>query len=123
MKRRTSGFDLPEPLTLARCAASSWARNLPGGDYGFPEALAKRSIHTLCVDQPGAGEALRLQDIPATPISEKWGSKWFDWLETQTQVDRAREGGVEHVGAVNMSFGNNYIADWFADTLGGHAKG
>ena len=33
-----------------------------------------------------------------------------------------REGGVEHVGADNMSFGRHYIADWFADTLGGHAK-
>jgi hypothetical protein len=30
-----------------------------------------------------------------------------------------REGGVEHVGADNMSFGRDYIADWFADTLGG----
>jgi predicted alpha/beta-fold hydrolase len=30
-----------------------------------------------------------------------------------------REGGVEHVGADNMSFGREYIADWFADTLGG----
>ena len=31
-----------------------------------------------------------------------------------------REGGVEHVGADNMSFGRDYIADWFAETLGGH---
>jgi pimeloyl-ACP methyl ester carboxylesterase len=30
-----------------------------------------------------------------------------------------REGGVEHVGADNMSFGREYIADWFAETLGG----
>jgi len=30
-----------------------------------------------------------------------------------------REGGVEHVGADNMSFGCDYIADWFAKTLGG----
>ena len=30
-----------------------------------------------------------------------------------------REGGVEHVGADNMSFGRSYIADWFAETLGG----
>lgn len=31
-----------------------------------------------------------------------------------------REGGVEHVGADNMAFGLHYIADWFAETLGGH---
>jgi hypothetical protein len=27
---------------------------------------------------------------------------------------------VEHVGADNMSFGREYIADWFAEQLGGH---
>ncbi len=31
-----------------------------------------------------------------------------------------REGSVEHVGADNMSFGRDYIADWFAETLAGH---
>ena len=31
-----------------------------------------------------------------------------------------REGGVEHVGADNMTFGRDYIADWFAETIGGH---
>lgn len=30
-----------------------------------------------------------------------------------------REGGVEHVGADKMLFGRDYIADWFAETLGG----
>ena len=33
-----------------------------------------------------------------------------------------REGGVEHVGADNMAFGRDYIADWFADTLGGRTS-
>lgn len=214
---------------------------------GLPTALAKRGISTLCVDQPGTGEALRLQDIPATHESERWASQWVDWLETQPDVDASRlgmtgislggyyapravayeprfasgavwganhdwaevqqkrirregenpvphywshvfwvfgasdmedfiakskgmtldgqmqritvpflvthggkdrqigveyahraydqltsaprrelkiftdrEGGVEHVGADNMSFGRDYIADWFADTLGGY---
>jgi esterase/lipase len=32
----------------------------------------------------------------------------------------AREGGVEHVGADNMSFAREYIGDWFAEQLGGH---
>ena len=213
----------------------------------LPEALARRGISTLSVDQPGSGEALRLQDLPVDPHSESWASKAIDWLETQVDVDpkrigmtgislgghfapravayeprfasgacwganhnwaevqqkrlnregenpvphywahvmwafgatdmadflaRAhdmnlnghmggvkvpflvthgardrqisvdyaqdcydqlvnsprrelklftdREGGVEHVGADNMSYGCDYIADWFADTLGGH---
>ena len=214
---------------------------------GLPQALAKRGISALCVDQPGTGESLRLGGIPATHESERWASAWVDWLETQPDVDAKRlgmtgislggyyapravareprfasgavwganhnwaevqhkrirregenpvphywshvfwvfgatdmddfiakskgmhldgemeritvpflvthgatdrqisvdyahqsfdqltasprrelriftdrEGGVEHVGADNMSFGRDYIADWFADTLGGH---
>ncbi|HSI16190.1 MAG TPA: alpha/beta fold hydrolase [Sphingomonas sp.] len=213
----------------------------------LPHALAARGISTLCVDQPGTGETLRLQNLPAIAESERWASKAVDWLETQPDVDPARigmtgislgghyapravafeprfasgavwganhnwaevqqkrlrregenpvphywahvmwvfgasdmddflrraegmtlngvmdritvpflvthgaedrqisvdyahqsfdqltnsarrelkiftprEGGVEHVGADNMSFGRDYIADWFADTLGGH---
>nr|WP_321396790.1 alpha/beta fold hydrolase [Emcibacter sp.] len=215
----------------------------------LPEALARRGISTLCVDQPGSGEALRLQNLPVDPHSESWASKAVDWLEQQENVDpkrigmtgislgghfapRAvayeprfasgavwganhnwaevqqkrlkregenpvphywahvmwafgaenmddfqdksanmhlngamerikvpflvthgekdrqisvdyahqsyeqltnsprrelklftpREGGVEHVGADNMAFGRDYIADWFAETLGGHTS-
>jgi fermentation-respiration switch protein FrsA (DUF1100 family) len=29
-----------------------------------------------------------------------------------------REGGVEHVGADNMAFGRDYIADWVAESFG-----
>ncbi len=214
---------------------------------GLPQALARRGISTLCVDQPGSGEALRLQGLPVDPHSENWASRAVDWLEQQDDVDPARigmtgislgghfapravayeprfasgavwganhdwaevqqarirregenpvphywahvfwafgardmdeflarsaamtleghldrirvpflvthgakdrqiavgyaqqsydqlihsprrelkifterEGGVEHVGADNMSFGRDYIADWFAETLGGH---
>ena len=213
----------------------------------LPEALARRGISSLCVDQPGTGETLRLQGIPATPHSEQWASRAVDWLEARDDVDKdcigmtgislgghfapravafeprfasgacwganhnwaevqqkrlrregenpiphywnhvmwvfgasdmedfhaksadmhldgvmerikvpflvthgetdrqisvdyahqsydqltnsprrelkiftAREGGVEHVGADNMAFGRDYIADWFAETLGGH---
>ena len=38
----------------------------------------------------------------------------------ELKIFTAREGGVEHVGADNMAFGRDYIADWFAETLGGH---
>ncbi len=213
----------------------------------LPQALARRGISTLCVDQPGTGEALRLGGFPATPHSELWATPAVDWLVAQPDVEPARlgmtgislgghfapravafeprfasgavwganhnwaevqqkrlrregenpvphywshvmwvfgakdmvdfheksrdmtldgvmeritvpflvthgekdrqigldyahesfdqltgsprrelkiftdrEGGVEHVGADNMAFGRDYIADWFADTLGGH---
>ena len=36
----------------------------------------------------------------------------------ELKVFTEREGGVEHVGADNMSFARDYIADWFAETLG-----
>src|SRR5690606_799138 len=36
----------------------------------LPEALARRGVSTLCVDQPGTGEALRLQNLPVDPHAE-----------------------------------------------------
>ncbi len=41
----------------------------------------------------------------------------------ELKIMTAREGGVEHVGADNMSFARDYIADWFAETLGGSTAG
>jgi len=41
----------------------------------------------------------------------------------ELKIFTPREGGVEHVGADNMSFARDYIADWFAETLGGTAAG
>ena len=37
----------------------------------------------------------------------------------ELKIFTASEGGIEHVGADNMAFGRDYIADWFAETLGG----
>jgi fermentation-respiration switch protein FrsA (DUF1100 family) len=39
--------------------------------------------------------------------------------DRELKIFTAREGGVEHVGADNMSFGCDYIADWLAQRLGG----
>ena len=213
----------------------------------LPYALARRGISTLCVDQPGTGEALRCNGLTVTHESERWATPCFEWLAARHDVDAKRigmagislggyftpraiafeprfasgavwggnhnwaevqqqrlkregenpvphywnhvmwvfgakdmddfmtrasgmtldgvldrikvpflvthgqkdrqislafaqqtydqlinsprrelkvftdrEGGVEHVGADNMSYGRDYIADWFAETLGGH---
>lgn len=69
---------------------------------GFPYALAKRGVSCLCVDQPGTGEALRLQDLPATYASEEWASAWVDWLEQQSFVDPKR------IGMTGISLGGHY---------------
>lgn len=68
----------------------------------LPEALARRGISTLCVDQPGSGEALRLQDLPVDPHSESWASKAVDWLEAQDDVDPAR------IGMTGISLGGHF---------------
>ncbi|MBJ7441721.1 MAG: prolyl oligopeptidase family serine peptidase [Sphingopyxis sp.] len=68
----------------------------------LPQALARRGISTLCVDQPGSGEALRLQNLPVDPHSESWASKAVDWLETQDDVDPAR------IGMTGISLGGHF---------------
>ena len=68
----------------------------------LPEALARRGISTLCVDQPGSGEALRLQGLPVDPHSETWASKAVDWLETQPDVDPQR------IGMTGISLGGHF---------------
>lgn len=68
----------------------------------LPEALARRGISTLCVDQPGSGEALRLQDLPVDPHSEIWASKAVDWLEQQPDADPKR------IGMTGISLGGHF---------------
>jgi len=68
----------------------------------LPEALARRGIATLSVDQPGTGEALRLQNLAATPYSEEWASKAVDWLEQRPEVDAAR------IGMTGISLGGHF---------------
>jgi dienelactone hydrolase len=68
----------------------------------LPEALARRGISTLCVDQPGSGEALRLQNLPVDPHSESWASKAVDWLQLQPDVDPKR------VGMTGISLGGHF---------------
>lgn len=68
----------------------------------LPEALARRGVSSLSVDQPGSGEALRLQGLPVDPQSENWASKAVDWLETRADVDRAR------IGMTGISLGGHF---------------
>jgi dienelactone hydrolase len=68
----------------------------------LPQALARRGISTLCVDQPGTGEALRLHDLHATPYAEQWASPAVDWLEAQPDVDASR------IGMTGISLGGHF---------------
>jgi dienelactone hydrolase len=68
----------------------------------LPEELARRGVSTLCVDQPGSGEALRLQGLPVVPHSESWASKAVDWLEQQPDIDASR------LGMTGISLGGHF---------------
>jgi len=59
---------------------------------GLPDWLAKRGVSSLIIDQPGTGEALRLQELTARYDSEHWASPIVDWLETRDDVDSKRIG-------------------------------
>ncbi|NIA52364.1 prolyl oligopeptidase family serine peptidase [Massilia sp. TW-1] len=59
---------------------------------GLPAWLATRGVSSLVIDQPGTGEALRLQGMHAVYDSERWASKVVDWLETRADVDSQRIG-------------------------------
>ena len=92
--------DGPRPIVVFCNGLDSCKEMLWMG--GFPYALAKRGVSCLCVDQPGTGEALRLQDIPATYASEEWASAWVDWLVEQPFVD------AERIGMTGISLGGHY---------------
>jgi len=68
----------------------------------LPEALARRGVSVLSIDQPGTGEALRLHGLHAVYNSERWASPVVDWLERQPQVDPRR------IGMGGISLGGYY---------------
>tara|TARA_X000000950_G_scaffold287517_1_gene400112 strand:- start:9361 stop:10521 length:1161 start_codon:yes stop_codon:yes gene_type:complete len=69
----------------------------------LPHELARRGISTLCIDQPGTGEAIRLQDLPATPFTEEWATPIFDWLAARDDVD------AERIGISGISLGGHFV--------------
>jgi dienelactone hydrolase len=69
---------------------------------GLPEALARRGVATLSVDQPGSGEALRLQNLPVDPHSEHWASQAVDWLQARAEIDARR------IGITGISLGGHF---------------
>lgn len=69
----------------------------------LPQALARRGISTLSIDQPGTGETLRLQGLPATYDSERWGTPVYEWAAARADVDAAR------IGISGISLGGYYV--------------
>ncbi len=59
---------------------------------GIAQELAARGVSTLIVDDPGVGEALRLQGLKRVVEVEGAASACVDWLEKQANVDPDRIG-------------------------------
>lgn len=68
----------------------------------LPEELARRGINCLSIDQPGTGESLRYQGLPATWEAEKWGTPVYEWLAERDDVD------ADRVGITGISLGGYY---------------
>lgn len=69
---------------------------------GLPRELARRGVATLCVDQPGTGESLRLGALPATADSEHWATPCYDWLAQRPDIDPKR------IGMAGISLGGHF---------------
>jgi dienelactone hydrolase len=69
---------------------------------GHWEELAARGISCLMLDQPGTGEALRLQGLTARIDAEAWAGAAVDWLLTRDDVD------ASHIGIVGWSLGGYF---------------
>lgn len=66
------------------------------------DRFAKRGISALLIDQPGVGEALRLNGLNAVHDTERWASAAVDYLETRDDVDAKR------IGMMGWSMGGYY---------------
>jgi dienelactone hydrolase len=69
---------------------------------GLSSWMARRGVSSLIVDQPGTGEALRLQGLTARFDAEHWAARVVDWLETRDDVDPKR------IGCEGVSLGGYY---------------
>ena len=64
--------------------------------------LANRGYHTLAIDGPGQGEALRLRNIPSRYDYEVPGAAAFDYVAGRADVDKKR------IGVMSFSLGGYY---------------
>jgi dienelactone hydrolase len=97
---RADGVAGPAPVVLSLNGLDSTKEML------YPNAitrqLTERGLSVFYIDQPGTGEALRLQNMPAVCNAEEWASKVVDYLETRPDVDPKR------IGVMGVSLGGYY---------------
>ncbi|MGY1840170.1 MULTISPECIES: alpha/beta hydrolase family protein [unclassified Modestobacter] len=92
--------DGPAPVVVLVNGLDSTKEHMYASNFWLE--LAERGISCLMLDQPGTGEALRLQGLTARIDAEAWASATVDWLETRNDVDAAR------IGIAGWSLGGYY---------------
>lgn len=98
--RAPASRDGPAPCVVSCNGLDSMKEQIYGN--GFAQALARRGISTLLLDQPGTGEALRLRGLTGTHEAERWASPAIDWLAARDDVDPGR------IGMFGLSLGGYY---------------
>ena len=68
------------------------------------QQFAARGVHSLFIDTPGIGEALRLQKLVTRPDYEQPVGAAIDWLAGRPEVDAQR------IGVIGSSLGGYYVA-------------
>ena len=66
------------------------------------DEFKRRGVSVLIVDHPGVGAALRLQNLPSGPDTERSASACVDYLETRSDVD------MNNIGIIALSLGGYY---------------
>lgn len=99
---RAEGVDGPSPCVVYTNGLDS-CKELLFWSW-LPNALARRGISTLCIDQPGSGEALRLHNLHATPFTEEWATPCFDYLAARSDIDSTK------IGITGISLGGHFAA-------------
>jgi dienelactone hydrolase len=97
---RATGVDGPAPCVIYVNGLDSCKELLYWS--GLPQALARRGVSTLCIDQPGSGEALRAHALYATHRSETWATPVLDWLIAQPGV------AADRIGITGISLGGYF---------------
>ena len=90
----------PAPCVVSCNGLDSMKEQIFGN--GFAQALARRGISTLLVDQPGTGEALRQRGLVGTHEAERWATPAVDWLVSRNDIDATR------IGMFGLSLGGYY---------------
>lgn len=76
---------LPGPCVVFANGLDSFKETIYGS--GVQQSLARRNISSVAIDQPGTGEALRVNGLTAVIESEGWAGAVADYLERRADVD------------------------------------